>query len=196
MSYEKILYYATLAGVILCWIAFFSFLASWKKGKTGGEKKRNNAGVAGYIGQQIGFAVIILLWRGNSLLVTGGGLAAATLLSVLALMLGTGSVMLQIAAFKALGKQWAIAARVVEEHKLITTGPYGMVRNPLYTGMFARLLATGIAVSAWWALLAGMVIFWVGTVVRIRAEEAVLRESFGEEFNEYARKVPSLFPKL
>jgi protein-S-isoprenylcysteine O-methyltransferase Ste14 len=185
-----------ISGVILCWVVFFPFLATWKNGKTGGEKKRNNAGVGGYIGQQLGFAVITLLWRGKSLLVPGGGLAAATLLSVLALILGVGSVLLQIAALKALGKQWAIAARVVEEHKLITTGPYGVVRNPIYTGMFARLLATGIAVSAWWALLAGMVIFWVGTVVRIRAEETVLRATFGEEFNEYARKVPSLFPKL
>jgi len=39
------------------------------------------------------------------------------------------------------------AMRVLEGHKLITLGPYNVVRNPIYTGMFGMLMATGLAIS-------------------------------------------------
>jgi protein-S-isoprenylcysteine O-methyltransferase Ste14 len=42
----------------------------------------------------------------------------------------------------ALGKQWSIAARVVEGHELITDGPYRIVRHPIYAGMLGLLVAT------------------------------------------------------
>ena len=48
-----------------------------------------------------------------------------------------------------LGKQWALVARVPEGRKFLTEGPYARVCNPIYSGMFGMLLATGLAVSRW-----------------------------------------------
>jgi protein-S-isoprenylcysteine O-methyltransferase Ste14 len=79
---------------------------------------------------------------------------------------------------------------------LITQGPYGIVRNPIYLGMFGLLLATGLAVSRWQALLAGIPLFLIGNQLRIRSEEKLLREAFGEKFAEYARRVPAFFPRI
>ena len=101
-----------------------------------------------------------------------------------------------ISAVKTLGKQWAIAARVVEDHQLITEGPYSIVRNPIYSGMFGSLIATGLAVSKWYALPIAIAVFWYGTHIRVKIEEKLLRETFGSTFEEYARRVPALIPKL
>jgi protein-S-isoprenylcysteine O-methyltransferase Ste14 len=60
--------------------------------------------------------------------------------------------------------------------------------------MFGMMIATGLAASYWWALLPAIVVFWVGTLMRVRSEEKLLREAFGKEFEEYTRCVPALLP--
>ena len=78
----------------------------------------------------------------------------------------------------------------------IGAGPYRFVRNPIYTAMFGMLLATGLAISHWAALIGAGLVFAIGTRMRIRSEEKLLRESFGPEFEAYARSVPALVPRL
>ena len=106
------------------------------------------------------------------------------------------SVVLVLAAVKTLGKEWSITARVVTGHKLATEGPYRLVRHPIYTGMLGMLVATGIAMSYWPALLIALVVFFIGTVIRIRSEERLLSETFGAEFEVYKQRVPALLPGL
>ena len=50
--------------------------------------------------------------------------------------------------------------------------------------------------SHWMALLAAVAIFLVGTLIRIRREEKLLREAFGPEFDDYSRRVPAIVPGL
>jgi len=115
-------------------------------------------------------------------------------LAVLTMALAIGSVWFVSVAVRTLGKQWSITARVLEAHKLITLGPYNVVRNPVYTGMFGMLLVTGLAISHWIGLLTAVVVFAVGTAIRVRSEERLSREAFGDEFEAYARKVPAVVP--
>ena len=98
------------------------------------------------------------------------------------------------AAARRLGKQWALTARLVEGHTLIQDGPYRFVRNPIYTGMFGLLVATGLAAGRWIPLLVAIVLFIPGTYIRIRSEERLLREAFGSEFEAYARQSPGVDP--
>jgi protein-S-isoprenylcysteine O-methyltransferase Ste14 len=62
--------------------------------------------------------------------------------------------------------------------------------------MFGMLIVSGLAVSRWQALPAAIVVFLFGTAIRIRTEEALLREAFGAKFDEYASRVPAFFPRL
>ena len=117
-------------------------------------------------------------------------------LSVLTMLLAVASVWFCGAAVRTLGKQWSLAARVLEGHKLVTEGPYNVVRNPIYTGMFGMLLASSLAVSHWIGLSMAVVVFAIGTFIRVRSEEKLLREAFGAEFDEYARRVPAVIPFL
>lgn len=113
---------------------------------------------------------------------------------VIALLIG--SVWLTGAAVRTLGEQWAVSARLIEGHHLITNGPYAFVRNPIYTAMSGMLLATGLAFGYWMQFLIGVGVFVIGLVIRIRSEEKLLRGAFGEEFEEYARRVPAVLPGI
>jgi protein-S-isoprenylcysteine O-methyltransferase Ste14 len=117
-------------------------------------------------------------------------------LAVLTGAIAIASVWLVNAAARRLGKQWALAARLVEGHTLIRDGPYRFVRNPIYTGMFGMLLASGLAAGRWIPLLVAIVLFAAGTYIRIRSEERLLRQAFGSEFEQYARNVPALIPGI
>jgi protein-S-isoprenylcysteine O-methyltransferase Ste14 len=111
-------------------------------------------------------------------------------------MLAFASIWWSLRAVQTLGKQWTYEARVIEGHELITRGPYAVVRNPIYLGMFGLMVSTGLVFTTWWALLIAVIVFLVGNQVRIRAEEKLLRETFGSQFDDYARRVPAFFPRF
>lgn len=99
-------------------------------------------------------------------------------------------------AFRALGEQWSAGARVLIGHRLVAMGPYARVRHPIYAGLGALLIATGLALSQTNALLGGALLYGIGTAVRIRREEALLYGTLGDEYAEYARRVPAVVPRL
>lgn len=87
------------------------------------------------------------------------------------------------------------SGHVKKNEHLTTSGPYAYTRNPLYFG--SLVLAAGFAVASrsWWIALIAAVMFFVIYIPVIRSEEAFLRSHF-PEFEEYARHVPRLFPRL
>jgi len=105
-------------------------------------------------------------------------------------------VVLTIRAVQELGKQWSLEARLVEGHELVTTGPYSLVRHPIYAAMLGMLIATGIVLSYWAIIIGAVVVFLIGTFIRTRFEERLLREAFGEQFERWRSRVPGLIPFL
>ena len=98
------------------------------------------------------------------------------------------------AAVRTLGKQWSLQARVLEHHELIRRGPYRIVRHPIYTGMFGMLIASSLVHGDWLGLVIASIVYYLGTAMRIRSEEKLLREQFGSDYEEYAREVPAFIP--
>ena len=183
-------------GVLLSWLAFALTFLLHKKPPAPPDKKRDPASFTGVVLQGLSYALLWILRREWFTPIFGSGKLIEITLAVVAVLLAIASVWLCAAALRTLGVQWSLAARVVEGHKLVTQGPYSMVRNPIYTGMFGMLLATGLAVSHWIGLALAVVIFAIGTFIRVRSEERLLREMFGNEFDEYARKVAAVVPFL
>src|SRR6476469_6999906 len=101
-----------------------------------------------------------------------------------------------MAAVRTLGQQWSLHARVLEHHELVQRGPYRIVRHPIYTGMFGMLVVASLAHGHWGGLLIASLVYYFGTVIRVRAEEKLLREQFGAAYEEYARKVPAFIPLM
>jgi protein-S-isoprenylcysteine O-methyltransferase Ste14 len=110
-------------------------------------------------------------------------------------VLVVGGITLLNAAVQRLGRQWSLVARVASGHDLVTTGPYGHVRHPIYTAMLIMLIATGLAISGPARLAVAVAVFTLGTALRVRAEETLLRAAFGSTFDAYAKRVPAVVPR-
>jgi protein-S-isoprenylcysteine O-methyltransferase Ste14 len=87
------------------------------------------------------------------------------------------------------------SGHVRKNESLATSGPYAYTRNPLYLG--SLLIGVGFAAAArsWWVGIALVVMFFAIYLPVIRGEETFLRRTF-PEFEEYARRVPRMFPRL
>jgi protein-S-isoprenylcysteine O-methyltransferase Ste14 len=92
-----------------------------------------------------------------------------------------------------LGTNWSGRPAIRENHTLTRTGPYALVRNPIYTGFLTGILGTAIATGSLLAFFC-MVIIFVGFLAKIRVEEEILAEEFGEEYREYRRRTKALVP--
>jgi protein-S-isoprenylcysteine O-methyltransferase Ste14 len=184
----------TLILVLLPWLAVVFGLLFKKSPDKAHETKRAPGSLWGMALQSVSFALVWSLprprwWPFRESIV--GEVA----LSVTAVVLTYVSAWLAVQSVRTLGKQWTYKARVMEGHELVTQGPYSLVRNPIYLGMFGAILGAGLLFARWWTLLAAMVLFLVGNRIRIHAEERLLRETFGAKYDEYASRVPAFFPR-
>jgi protein-S-isoprenylcysteine O-methyltransferase Ste14 len=189
---------AAFYAVIVCWWIFGLTFWLRKRPPRAREAKRDWTSLIGLLLQAAGYVCVwsFPLRQKHFSPFASGSQVVEWGLAALTVAIAVGSVWLVNAAARRLGKQWALAARLVEGHTLIQEGPYRFVRNPIYTGMFGMLLATGLAVTQWIPLLVAIMLFIPGTYIRIRSEERLLRQAFGSEFEEYARKVPALIPGI
>ena len=160
------------------------------------EKRRDRVSVIGIVLQGTGYATVWVLERPLFAPILPMPTWAEAVLAIVTVAIAAGSIWLVFSAVKTLGAQWAYLARVTEGHRLVTEGPYCWVRNPIYTGMFGMMLATGLAVSKWIAFPISIVVFGVGTYIRVNREEKLLRSEFGEQWDEYKRRVPAVLPGL
>jgi protein-S-isoprenylcysteine O-methyltransferase Ste14 len=92
-----------------------------------------------------------------------------------------------------LGRNWSATVTIKQDHELIRTGPYGVVRHPIYTGLLLALLGSAIAIGEWRGLMA-FASFTIGLLVKIKAEERFMRETFGQQYARYRAEVPALIP--
>jgi len=94
-----------------------------------------------------------------------------------------------------LGANWSQAVTVKEGHELIQSGPYGLVRHPIYTGLLLAFLGSAIARGEFRGLLAAALVF-VTLWNKLRLEEKWMRAQFGESYENYSRRVAALVPHI
>jgi len=87
------------------------------------------------------------------------------------------------------------SGHVRKNEALATSGPYAYTRNPLYLGSLLMGVGFAVAARSWWVGAALVVMFLAIYIPVIRDEEAFLRQKF-PEFDEYARRVPRMLPRL
>jgi protein-S-isoprenylcysteine O-methyltransferase Ste14 len=92
-----------------------------------------------------------------------------------------------------LGTNWSGRVTVKENHELIRTGPYALVRHPIYTGLLLAILGSALVVGEWRGLVATLLMvisFWR----KLRLEEALMRQTFGEQYQRYREHTAALIP--
>ncbi|HEX4076506.1 MAG TPA: isoprenylcysteine carboxylmethyltransferase family protein [Candidatus Acidoferrales bacterium] len=188
----EIAFVAVLAG----WLGFGVILALGKRGAAPGAAKRDWKSGAGFLLQSAAYAICFVFARTYFSAIRPMSQLAEEILAGITIAIVVASVWFCYAAARALGKQWALVARVIEGHELIATGPYAIVRNPIYLAMLGMYVASALAVTRWPAAIIGLLVFLLGTAIRIRTEENLLRANFGASFVDYARRVPAFLPRF
>jgi len=92
-----------------------------------------------------------------------------------------------------LGVMWSSMPVKRAVHELRTNGPYSVTRHPIYTGIIGMLLGTTLinGIGMWGAFLVSAIVL---LVIKLRVEEGLMREAFGEAYAAYQLRVPGLLP--
>jgi protein-S-isoprenylcysteine O-methyltransferase Ste14 len=94
-----------------------------------------------------------------------------------------------------LGRNWSGRVTLKEDHELIRSGPYAIVRHPIYTGLLVAIAGTALVLSEWRGLLAVLVMavsYWR----KLRIEEQLLCGTFGDSYRRYSEHTAALIPYL
>ncbi len=120
-------------------------------------------------------------------------LPASWILTTAGLVLQIAMFILAIWARLHLGRHWRGVIAILGNHQLIRSGPYRLVRHPIYTAILGMFVGTAMVSGGPYALL-GVVFATVAYWRKVRIEEHYLHQAFGEEYAEYSRITPALIP--
>jgi protein-S-isoprenylcysteine O-methyltransferase Ste14 len=97
-------------------------------------------------------------------------------------------------AMWSLGESYGIRMDLFEGHRLVTRGPYRLTRHPMYLGIVSFHFGATVAMESLALLVITFLYVIPFTALRIRAEDRVLAEGFGDDFRAFAGRVPALVP--
>ena len=97
-------------------------------------------------------------------------------------------------AMWSLGRSYGIRMDIFAGHRLVTAGPYALVRHPMYLGIVLFHIGASLALESTLLLAATLLYVVPLTAIRVVAEDKVLAAAFGEAFAAYRRSVPTLLP--
>jgi protein-S-isoprenylcysteine O-methyltransferase Ste14 len=92
-----------------------------------------------------------------------------------------------------LGKYWSARVTLAEDHQLIQSGPYQLVRNPMYLGILLGMFGTAVVIGQLRGMLAATAVLFA-LLWKIKAEEKILSNHFGERFQQYKKNAKSIIP--
>ena len=97
-------------------------------------------------------------------------------------------------AIYVLGKYFTVRVQVHEKSRLITHGPYSLIRHPSYTGTLLTVIGIAIAVGTWFGAFFALTLKLIAYRYRINVEEQALQETFGPEWDDYKKRTWKLIP--
>jgi protein-S-isoprenylcysteine O-methyltransferase Ste14 len=133
-----------------------------------------------------------------SLLILFGGSQGSTALLLVAsgsLLAVAGAVVI-LRSRAELGPAWSFVPMASKGTGLITTGPYRLVRHPIYLGLTLLAMGEALAFSSWTAVLIVLCGIVPTFAWRARAEETLLSRTFGETYALYRKQTKMIIPYL
>jgi protein-S-isoprenylcysteine O-methyltransferase Ste14 len=174
--------------VAVTWLVWVAALVELRKSRRKRAVKVDPRARWGLVLETVGYFIVcshgpevwaqgIALWRA----IAGCAVAAV-------------SIVLFWKAVASLGSQWRFDAGLNEDHELVQDGAYRFVRHPIYASMFGMLVSLAFLIGTWPGWPVAIVLFIAGTEIRIRVEDGLLRERFGERFLAWRRSTPAYLP--
>lgn len=181
-----------LFGLLAVPFLFLVVRAMWRRGGERGTTRESKSRL-GIIIQALGIVAVGIgpihpdrPWQ--------SAVAIASCIAIFILVGGATAIF--AASSAALGKNWSFEARTLSDHELVRGGPYARVRHPIYFGMLLFLFGMAIAYGHFPQLVLGIPLFFIGTNIRTTAEDQLLEDHFGKDFDDYRRTTPALIPRI
>lgn len=114
----------------------------------------------------------------------------------LGVLLIAGAVFVFWRAHADLGLNWSPTLEIREKHELITRGIYSIIRHPMYASQWLWVIAQPLLLQNWVAGFLNLLIFIPFYLLRTRAEEQMMLETFGNQYSAYMQNVGSVLPKF
>ncbi len=111
------------------------------------------------------------------------------------LVLDAGGTAIVLLAVRTLGKQYSAYITLQEDHELVQTGIYGLIRHPIYLRALLASLGLPLIFRSWLAVPLPLLTF-LFVWIRIRQEQDLLAGRFGADFEAYRRRTWCLIPYL
>ena len=143
----------------------------------------------------VGLVVLPILWRlhaFNGFADRGQGIIAL----ILGLLSGIAFLWLFRRSHKDLGKNWSVTLEVREGHQLVTQGVYAHVRHPMYASFLLWGVTQALLIPNWIAGFAGLAAVLALYAVCQSREEAMMRDTFGAEYDAYSARTKRLIPGI
>ncbi|USU09622.1 isoprenylcysteine carboxylmethyltransferase family protein [Sphingomonadaceae bacterium OTU29MARTA1] len=138
-------------------------------------------------------AFVAVTGSGTSVKLDPLGAPALIAAAVTAILTG-GALALFVWSTVALGDDWSLVARMRQDHRLVTHGPFAWVRHPIYTALGTVVIAIAVALGHPARLGIALPVYALGTWLRIRSEERLLHTTFGAHYVAYATRVKRFIP--
>jgi protein-S-isoprenylcysteine O-methyltransferase Ste14 len=103
--------------------------------------------------------------------------------------------LLSVWAHLYLGMNRGVSATFEQQHEVIRSGPYALVRHPIYTGFLAALAGTALIADEWRGAL-GVALIFVSLAYKVRLKERARASHFGDEYARYRSEVAALIPGI
>lgn len=113
-------------------------------------------------------------------------------LAIIGLIICASSLAFAIWARRHLGRNWSPHPSVQENHELVTSGPYALVRHPIYTGLIFAMFGTALAIGFMWLIV--FVAVAVPLMWRIPEEERIMAQLFPNDYPAYKKRTKVLIP--
>jgi protein-S-isoprenylcysteine O-methyltransferase Ste14 len=97
-------------------------------------------------------------------------------------------------AVSTLGQFYAPIVQVQSDHRVIDSGPYRLIRHPIYAGAFLSFFGLGLALQSWAAISVLLVAVGLGYANRMRVEEKFLVAELGDDYVEYCKRTKRIIP--
>lgn len=176
----------TIAAIIGFFLPFFLFTS--RKSETPVETA--NAARWGIVLQGLGFLLVYLhtpgFWRSP---VAVWRIATSAVFAI-------ASWLLSWTAPRHLGRQWRINAALNADHELVQSGPYRIVRHPIYAAMLCLIISACLSCGEWPFWPIALLLFLAGLEWRVRLEDNLLQRRFGARFEKWRRETPAYIPFL
>ncbi len=144
-------------------------------------------------GATLGLVIVPMVW-----LTTGFPRALDTNFQPMLAWLGTASMLaflwLFYAVHRQLGRNWSITLEIREDHVLVTEGLFKHIRHPMYSSFWLWAIAQALLLPNWAAGLAGIVSIAALYFGRVSREEAMMRETFGPQYDTYMSRTKRIIP--